>query len=415
MPLPAVFEDVDPSLHDPEVLTLLVVQQWLEESGYHDGTLGILADRQQIVDAPAQTTAVTDPHGNHVEPIEQEMTREVDEEEFAKQEEEEHLLRGGKEDYACMQIESVEGVHPSNITCVRVLPSGTDVISGSGTCCCEEDHACMQIESVEGVHPSNITCVRVLPSGAAVISGSGDGYVRCVSFKGEVAWSSKVGSGGVLCLDLHTDTSRATRVLAGSMDGSVTVLDASSGSTLSSLTGGHSKYVVRAIWAPDGATLATCSYDQHVGIHCLERVDGNWSIRTLKKQHNSPSPTAHPATTITPVTLDPMQIYKIQSSLKREATQGVAKRVIATGAGSARADLQDTVRFEAYLLASTDTSRVLMLCASDWSQVRNFYGVPVHIFHVGTAKVVAKISGHKINVRDLDFHHNKDSGLGLLF
>lgn len=73
-----------------------------------------------------------------------------------------------------------------------------------------------------------------------------------------------VGAGGLLTLDLHPGFSHGKPwLLAGSMDGSVSVLDATSG-TLLGTAKPHTKYVVKATWARGGDVIVSASYDQSV-------------------------------------------------------------------------------------------------------------------------------------------------------
>ena len=72
-----------------------------------------------------------------------------------------------------------------------------------------------------------------------------------------------------------------SRLLAGSMDGSLSVVDGTTGCVLCSAAV-HTKYLVRALWAGDGCTVATCSHDQSVGIL---RVEGS-SLTTVKQVDN---------------------------------------------------------------------------------------------------------------------------------
>ena len=58
--------------------------------------------------------------------------KEEDADVVARQAEEEVLLRGGLDDYACELRGSLEGAHPSSIVCVRAWPRCDDVVTGSG-------------------------------------------------------------------------------------------------------------------------------------------------------------------------------------------------------------------------------------------------------------------------------------------
>lgn len=154
--------------------------------------------------------------------------------------------------------------------------------------------------------------------------------MRKVELSGDVAWQTRVGSGGVLCLGVDTSTrcvggrqrqlpdqqlgvadtmasfcmpacewlvmaSKAQTMLvglkpapqhclcvpcahlmlersgpsllaAGSMDGSLSILDASTGSCLCTHKT-HSKYLIRVVWVPGQALCVTASQDQSVAVH----------------------------------------------------------------------------------------------------------------------------------------------------
>lgn len=55
-------------------------------------------------------------------------------------------------------------------------------------------------------------------------------------------------------------------LLAGAMDGSVTVLTAASGKVLARHKS-HAKYCVRVRWATDGQRFVSCSWDQTLAVH----------------------------------------------------------------------------------------------------------------------------------------------------
>lgn len=53
---------------------------------------------------------------------------------------------------------------------------------------------------------------------------------------------------------------------AGSMDGSLSILDASTGSCLCTHKT-HNKYLIRVVWVPGQALCVTASQDQSVAVH----------------------------------------------------------------------------------------------------------------------------------------------------
>ena len=145
---------------------------------------------------------------------------------------------------------------------------------------------------LEGAHPSNIICVRLVPGAERVITGSGDSTVRAVSFDGQLAWATQVGSGAVLSLDVQPSTSGRPEperlAVASCMDGSTHVLHASSGALLAS-SKPHGKYVVRAAWSGDGSLVASGSHDESVVLQRLVAGQG-YEVGEVAADHAADPP-----------------------------------------------------------------------------------------------------------------------------
>lgn len=133
---------------------------------------------------------------------------------------------------------------------------------------------------------------------------TGNGQVQLITFDGDLLWAQQLPGGGVLSLDLyiheryylslscactfafrHWDTKLLCRqshaaiadksplfmesrpyLLAGSMDGSVTILDAQEGTILAS-SKAHTKYCVRVMWGPSVSQFVSVSWDQTLVLH----------------------------------------------------------------------------------------------------------------------------------------------------
>ncbi len=68
------------------------------------------------------------------------------------------------------------------------------------------------------------------------------------------------------------------RLLVGSMDGSVSILDAEDGTVLGA-TKAHSKYCVQATWNSSGTGFVTASWDQSLCIY--EWPAGQCHLQTM--------------------------------------------------------------------------------------------------------------------------------------
>ncbi|GAX79155.1 hypothetical protein CEUSTIGMA_g6595.t1 [Chlamydomonas eustigma] len=411
---------------DPERLTVLYVQQWLSEQGFLSALKalekdsGIVYDETKLNEGAKLMQLVW-------RDMEAVLAADVDDAAAERLAEEERLLRGGCEDY----------------------------VSEIATC-------------LEGVHPSSVTCVRIWPGRDVLLTGSGGGHVRLMDFEADVKWECKVGTGGVLCLDLveiSNDIGRLAYLLAvGSMDGSVSILQPERGEILAS-NRAHSKYVVRVLWAKSDAeggsnghlVLVTASHDQSVGVFSWESTEASGT-----ELRSSAEPTAqiggevHTLVEIKKVPyMTPVQdillmpdghtlVVAVKAAhclrlldIHKIKDLGDERLINMNEAGDNH--ISFTARHLAlspdgkYLLVSTDTARLLILRTCDWSVLRSLFATSeqfhnpvatwhrdsfyvyvatttaeVWAFHVGSGKVVSKLAAHKINVRDMNYDASRN-------
>ena len=72
-------------------------------------------------------------------------------------------------------------------------------------------------------------------------------------------------------------------LLAGAMDGSVTVLQAETGAVLWRHKT-HAKYCVRVRWAADGSHFASCSWDHSMAVFSLSSSIDSTPLQPLKTE-----------------------------------------------------------------------------------------------------------------------------------
>ncbi|CAG8781996.1 19987_t:CDS:2, partial [Gigaspora rosea] len=141
-----------------------------------------------------------------------------------------------------------------------------------------------------------------------IITGSADKSIKFTSLlTGDIYNVFDVHKGGVLAIDFHPIYT--TMMLSASMDGSVTLIDAST-MEVKQMFNDHNKFVVRAKFSPDGSMFFTASYDHTLNIYSIRGSSTprlfsphvvNSSIQT------SPLMPTTPPTPLTPST--PLPIY----------------------------------------------------------------------------------------------------------
>ncbi|KAK9824547.1 hypothetical protein WJX72_011229 [[Myrmecia] bisecta] len=388
-------------MDDPDSLSLLFVQQWLQERGYSSALAALEKEvGLKYVDTKLERGSML--MGLVYSHMEQQAAA-VDgvESDVESAAEEERLLQGGAQDFP---------------------------------------NTCMA--SLEGLHASSVIAVCCWPGQSKAITGSGDGNVRLFTFDGELLWQTPVGGGGVLSLDLHPNVRQGdARLLAGSMDGSVTLLDGMTGNVLHTLRP-HTKYCVRMRWSPEGAAAASCSWDHSMAVYSCPATTseaGGSEALVLRKHHPYASQVQDVEFLQDGKTL--AVALKQTNYLRLFDTESLQD----TGRVNMNAFGDDHVSFSAshlalspcrqYLLVSTDGARIIMFRCQGWELVRNFYGLPieqfhqpcatwhrsgfyvmaaaaaghVYVMHVGSAKVVANYKAHAKNVRSL--HYDGDQNV----
>ncbi|DBB06686.1 TPA: hypothetical protein ACH3X1_012194 [Trebouxia sp. C0004] len=289
------------------------------------------------------------------------------------------------------------------------------------------------------------TCMKAVsfPSAAGLETtagqSQGNGLIQLLDYaRDEFEWRHHNNAGGILSLALQSAAEQSKMLLlAGSMDGSVTLLDAHTGTVLTRLKA-HAKYCVRVQWAPDSSHCVSCSWDHTMAVFTHIASTNEPSLQLQKTttylsqvQDVVFIPGAEPSDQLLAVALkntNYLRLFDVHQ-LKEHSKVNM----------NARGD--DHVSFSAshlavspcqrYLLVSTDGSRIIMFRLKDWTQTRNFYGLSVeekfhqpcaawhknsfyifaaaaagtvYVFHVGTTKVEARLKAHLKNVRALDYN-----------
>lgn len=316
------------------------------------------------------------------------------------------------------------------------------------------------VSSIEGAHPANILCVRLIPGRDEVLTGAGDGCVRRVGFDAQSAWTTHLGGGGVLCIDLHPSHTScpATQVSSeaplqehlgavGSMDGCVRLVNTGTGACVA-VCQSHSKYAGGLTWVGDGTCLVSCSYDHSVVVHgfggsnAKDEHSPDRDLLTIIRRVEFASVVQHVAALhdghSVAIAVRDSCFLRILDTQDKERSEIITVNLNAAG--------DDHVSFfpchvavspcGRLLLVSTNKGRLLVLRRRgannhSWRHcptlgfmqlaVENFHnfsatwhgdsclafavaaGAQVWVYHTGTGKVVLKLDLHKINVRGMDF------------
>ncbi|KAF5828188.1 WD40-repeat-containing domain protein [Dunaliella salina] len=405
---------------DPDHLALLYVQQFLQERSYFKALRALEEDSGLLYDETKLEKG-----GELMQLVWQHMERSLQDCPEQNEHAQEHA-----EDEAMLQS---EGAH---------------------------DFPQAVVSSIEGAHSANILCVKLIPGQDEVLTGAGDGCVRRISFGAQTAWTSHLGGGGVLCVDLHPKhaSGPATQTTlkgplhehlcaAGSMDGCVRLIDTEAGACVA-FCRSHSKYAGGLTWVGDRACVSV-SYDHSVVVHHFEggaagheHATGSGELLTIIRRVEFASVVQHVAAlhdghTVVIAVRDSC-FLRILDTRDKEKSEMTMVNINAAGDNHVsffpcHVAVSPCGRL---LLVSTNKGRLLVLrqrgasCHS-WRHcptlgfmqlaVENFHnfsatwhsdschvfaaaaGAQVWVYHVGTGKVASKLNLHKINVRGMDF------------
>ncbi|KAI8468292.1 MAG: quinon protein alcohol dehydrogenase-like superfamily [Monoraphidium minutum] len=437
-------------MDDPEQRALLYVQQYLRERGF----------------------------GQALAALEKECGLLYDEDKIARGSELLQLV------YGQMEAEAAEPSPEGAAAAARAEEERALLRAGRG------DVPAAAAAVILGAHDTNVLSVKLWPGRDLLAAGAADGCVKLLRFDGSVVWSARVASGGALSLDwspcvaaaaerepaeagaagppggarqpegaggsgvraagqrgARSAAPRRPLLVVGSMDGSVSVLDAETGAALASARP-HAKYVVRAAVDPGGrGVIATASFDQSCCLLRLEGGAGGEALRLEVVKQVSHGAAVQDVAFLPPAAGSgagggggggaPRVVVAVREAgclWCMDAASGEELPSIPLSTRDNHHSTLSPMRLALspcgrYLLVALDGPCLLVLRTSDWSRARSLFGLQVPrfhnhavawhgdsayvyaaadgasvvVFHVGSGKVVARLEGrHRINVRDLD-------------
>ncbi|KAL0056020.1 hypothetical protein WJX82_006755 [Trebouxia sp. C0006] len=384
-------------LSDPDTFARSVVQQYLHEHGMHSALQAM--EKQQgrkfVPGSMPTGSMLLELVYKHLE--EQAAADDSGETDLAA--EEEALLHGGNQDYPHQLTHAVDNLHESSVISI---------------CCWPGDNS-------------------------RAVTGSGNGLVQLLDYaRDEFEWRYHSNAGGILSLALQPTAEQSKMLLlAGSMDGSVTLLDAHTGTVLTRHKA-HAKYCVRVRWSPDSSHCVSCSWDHTMAVLTHSTSTDEPSLQLQKSttylsqvQDVEFIPGAEPSDQLLAVALKNTNYLRLFDVHELKEHSKVNMNAMGDDHVSFSASHLAVSPCQRYLLVSTDGSRIIMFRLKDWTQTRNFYGLSVeekfhqpcaawhkssfyifaaaaaghvYVFHVGTTKVEAQLKAHLKNVRALDYN-----------
>ncbi|KAL0031808.1 hypothetical protein WJX79_008498 [Trebouxia sp. C0005] len=303
-----------------------------------------------------------------------------------------------------------------------------------------QDYPQQLTHAVDNLHESSVISICCWPGDTSrAVTGSGNGLIQLLDYAGdEFEWRHHSQAGGILSLALQPAAEHSKMLLlAGSMDGSVTLLDAHTGTVLTRHKA-HAKYCVRVRWAPDSSHCVSCSWDHTMAVFTHSSNTDEPSLQLQKSttylsqvQDVDFIPGAEPSDQLLAVALKNTNYLRLFDVYQLKEHSKVNMNAMGDDHVSFSASHLAVSPCQRYLLVSTDGSRIIMFRLKDWTQTRNFYGLSVeekfhqpcaawhkssfyifaaaaagtvYVFHVGTTKVEAQLKAHLKNVRALDYN-----------
>jgi COMPASS component SWD3 len=380
---------------------------------------------------------------------------------------EEKLVERPQESLTELVNEYVMGQLGSNFDKLSLKRHIDDDISISGT----DNYPQYLYETLSQIHTSNILTVRThllpltdfidndyVPSQVpTLVTGSADKTVRITSLlTGDTIGIFSHHNGGVLCIDFHPQYPNL--MLTASLDGSAALIDVVKNDKVQTFKDLHNKPIVRAKFSNDGGLFITTSYDHTLNI--FEMVSPATPISPITPA----SPRSPSSASPTGIRYRKLKTMKFPTALEGVAFLPDGQTLVVSMRENnylhyidlntfdiekynMNANGDDHVSFTAmdispsphndgaYILVSTDKSRVILFRTRSSEQLRNFYGVtmeelftPRHCWHpsgkyffandaegqrvcvvdVAEGKVVRKLDGHKALIRDLWFDSERE-------
>eukprot|EP00898_Chlorokybus_atmophyticus_P006853 jgi/Chlat1/7169/Chrsp57S06833 len=378
---------------DPDAYALTIVQQYLKEHGYYDVLAALEAASGQTYqdDVLGRGSQLLQLVYDHME----RQAQGPSDGEIAARHEESQLLRPGSGGFAERQLSSLDSLHVVNILTVRWCP-GTSLIA----------------------------------------TGAADSVLRLIdTATGTVVLATIAGAGGLLSMDFHPKPRPDDRrVLVGYMDGSHSIVDASSGSVLQQFRV-HRKYVARVRWSLDGGCFATASYDNTVGIYDRPSDENEYKLSKQLTFEGIIDGIAFLENKVLVVAVradNRLHFIHVTEQFRDETFNMNANNDEHVSFNVSDISVSPDGHL---LLVSTDGPRMILFTIQPWKQVRNFYGyvnepltqhrhawhpdgryiyatssdLSVYVYDIGTQKLVHKLAGHAGIVRDLSC--NPDTGM----
>ncbi|KYQ91072.1 hypothetical protein DLAC_07975 [Tieghemostelium lacteum] len=283
------------------------------------------------------------------------------------------------------------------------------------------------------VHAANILSFRFHTNETSnlMVTSSSDRTIRVTNYITGEHLNTFYGNSHFLSLDFNPVNPEF--LLASAVDGKTLLFKLTSDGKVFEVLqefNTHKKYVVRVRWSNDGQLFATCSYDKTV---CVYGKDGD----TYKLKH-----TWEVANTVESLIFTPSGDNIIAAIRESNYLHYFNIEDHSIEKYNMNSNGDDHVSFSAmefsippqsnYLVVSTDRSRLIMFKLYSDKQVRNFYGATndqycttrnrmdptgkylystsqdnvIYVWEISSQKVVAKLSGHRNSIRDIDIAPN---------